>query len=160
MSKEQEVIRGVPDTRDVLTESITPKSELPPAPPSQPQQPAPENKGGGDKKYTATIPALSANGIALSQCLPSVPRRSHNNLPRHIRRDPTNYRRVSLIQGIIAPPPITLPSPPPVAPSPPQPSAASPSATHACTASPRRPRPPTSAAAARGETCRAAAPAR
>lgn len=50
MPKEQEVIRGIPTPRDILTESITPKQEIPPAPTSQPQQPAPESKAGGDKK--------------------------------------------------------------------------------------------------------------
>ena len=50
MPKEQEVIRGIPNHGDILTGSITPKSEIPPAPEPQHQQPAPEGKAGNDKK--------------------------------------------------------------------------------------------------------------
>lgn len=50
MPKEQEVIRGIPAPRDILTESVTPKQEIPLPPTSQPQSPAPESSKGGDKK--------------------------------------------------------------------------------------------------------------
>ena len=49
MPKEQKVIHGIPDPGDILTESVTPRSEIP-DPPPQPQQPAPESKDGGGKK--------------------------------------------------------------------------------------------------------------
>ena len=46
-----EIIRGVIDEQEVIKDTIMPGAELfPTAPPPQPQQPAPENKDGGDKK--------------------------------------------------------------------------------------------------------------
>ncbi len=46
-----EVIRGIPEDKEVYKYGMTPEAELFPTPPSEIQQPAPENKkAGGDKK--------------------------------------------------------------------------------------------------------------